>query len=124
MTKLVFQIPNALYLPNSEALPTLSRYVSEIAEAPGVDWIINCGAFEYTSQVATIYLVETLIEILEEGVLQETEASDFSEEPLCEIDASVYSWLKQAESYRRLGLQENDESNPSLEVFVFTSDYD
>ena len=125
MTKLVFQIPNAIYLPNSEAIPDFDRYVSEInCEATGVEWIIAAASGADSTEVATIYTADYLIELLEEGGIQLADASEFVEADLCTIDAQLYSWLKRVNSYKRLGLQECDEDNPSPEVFVFTSDYD
>jgi len=125
MTKLVFQIPNAVYLPNSEAIPDFERYVSEInSEATGVEWIIATSSDEHSTEVATIHTTDYLIELLEEGAIQLADASEFVEANLCEIDAQLYSWLKRVNSYKRSGLQEADEDNPSPEVFVFTSDYD
>ena len=125
MTKLVFEIPNGVYVGHSEAIPDFDRYVSEInPEATGVEWIITTASHEHSTEVSTIHTADYLIELLEEGAIQLADATEFVEADLCEIDAQLYGWLKRVNSIKRLGLGEVDDDNPSPEIFVFTSDYD
>ena len=121
-------IPNSIYLPNSEATPDL-RLCSlpvDVPGTPGVTNIRNAFAFEYSEQAMGLASVSSLLECFVEGVAEANDKTydQFDEAMLTphSIDLAMYRWLKQADAYKRVGLGDIDDDNPTLEVFVVTAD--
>ena len=122
-------IPNSVYLPDSEATPDLrlcSVPIGEQGGNPGVTFVRNAFAFEYSEQAQVLTSVTSLLESFEDGVAEANDKTydQFDEAMLKEStpDAELYRWLKQAVAYSRVGLTDADEANPPLEVFVVTAD--
>jgi len=121
MTRLIFVIPNAIYLPESEGIPGFERYEAHLNDdAVGLSWIVAANSYTHSDEVATLHTADYLIELLKEGFTEEGTA--FKEEELCETDAQLYGWLKKVSGYKRINLTEADEDNPCPEVFIFTTD--
>ncbi len=113
-------IPNAVYLPHSEATPDL-RLCSvplSVPHSPGVNSIHDTGTLGLMS-------VSTLLECFEQGVAEaDGKTYDQFDEAMVaphSTDLVMYRWLKQAVAYSRVGLTDADEDNPTLEVFVVTA---
>ncbi len=120
-----FEILNAAYLPNSEAFPDFGsitiQYDPSRFEDAGVENIHNSSYIQLDEceEVKTTFLANDLVDMFEEGIRDAGGTETFSTDLLTSTDANLYRWLKQAESYCRLGLDEADEANPMLEVFIY-----
>ena len=121
--EITFEIPNHIYLPNSEAYPDLGVITLKydpLSEADaGTEGIHHSFCDTNSEEVSTNFRVDGLVQIFEEAVEEANDTDVFTTELLSNTDAKLYRWLKQAEGYCRDGLTEADESNPMLEAFIY-----